>query len=119
LNKRKIEKNIHEGSKLLGKNRIEATGKLKDSVSGKDLVSEVEGLEVEQQSLIEGATIEQGYQETLAMYIQSKHEQVESIEDRLENLIDRQQARLQQSASKRPGFFYQCQELVNLGIRPN
>lgn len=71
---------------------------------GSGLVSEAQGLESEQQAMIEGATTDQSYQEMLAMYVQAKHGQVDSIEDRLENLISQQQARLQQTQSRRPGF---------------
>lgn len=98
----------HEGIERLGANRVEASPRSKGAgrsgVTGESLVSSAEGLEVEQQAMIEGASVEQGYQETLAMYVQAKHDQVESIEDRLENLINRQQARLQQTQSNRPGF---------------
>ena len=98
----------HEGIERLGANRVEAPPRSKGAgrsgVTGESLVSSAEGLEVEQQAMIEGASVEQGYQETLAMYVQAKHDQVESIEDRLENLINRQQARLQQTQSNRPGF---------------
>ncbi len=98
----------YEGIERLGANRIEAPSRSKSAgrsgLTGESLVSATEGLEVEQQAMIEGAPIEQGYQETLAMYVQAKHDQVESIEDRLENLINRQQARLQQTQSNRPSF---------------
>lgn len=98
----------HEGIERLGANRVEAPPRSKSAgrsgLTGESLVSAAEGLEVEQQAMIEGASVEQGYQETLAMYVQAKHDQVESIEDRLENLINRQQARLQQTQSNRPGF---------------
>lgn len=71
---------------------------------GKGLVSEAQGLEVEQQAMLESATLDQSYQETLAMHVLAKQGQVESIEGRLENLIDRQQARLQQTQANRPGL---------------
>ena len=59
--------------------------------------------EMEQQATLEAAPVEQSYPETLALYVQAKHDQVEHIEDRLENLIDRQQARLQQTQASAPG----------------
>ena len=72
---------------------------------GADSVLEtVEGLEREQRAMIEAAPIEQTYQETLALHVQAKHAQVERVEDRLDLLIDRQQARLQQTQAQQPGI---------------
>jgi hypothetical protein len=59
----------------------------------------------EQQALMETATAEQAtYQEMLGLYIQSKQDQVGSIEDHLESLIVQQQSRLQQSQVNKPGL---------------
>jgi len=59
----------------------------------------------EQQALMETATAEQAtYQEMLELYIQSKQDQVGSIEDHLESLIVQQQSRLQQSQVNKPGL---------------
>lgn len=71
---------------------------------GKELLEAAQKFELEQQVALEAAPIEQTYQEALAVYVQSKYSQVEQIEDRLENLIDRQQARLQQAQAGKPGF---------------
>ncbi len=71
---------------------------------GADLIDSALGLEREQQALLEAAPVEQSYQEALSLYVQAKHEQVEHIEERLENLIDRQQASLAQSRSNPPGL---------------
>jgi len=71
---------------------------------GEALLEAAQEIEREQQSALEAAPIEQTYQEALAIYVQSKFAQVEHIEDRLENLIDRQQARLQQAQARKPGF---------------
>jgi len=59
--------------------------------------------ENEQQAMLESASVEQTYQASLALYVQAKHAQIERIEDRLESLVDRQSARLQQMEAKRPG----------------
>ncbi|WP_419605432.1 IncP plasmid survival protein KfrC family protein, partial [Thiolapillus sp.] len=67
------------------------------------LLEAAESLE-QQHSLLDSAPIEQTYQETLVAYVQSKHDQVERIEVRLEALVDRQQARLQQMRLRSPGF---------------
>ncbi|HDX2569716.1 phosphoribosyltransferase [Pseudomonas aeruginosa] len=72
--------------------------------SGEDLLQAAQEAETEQQALLESAPIEQTYQQTLALYVQAKHDQVERIEDRLEQLVDRQQARLQQLQSNAPGL---------------
>jgi hypothetical protein len=72
--------------------------------SGDSLLIAAESVEREQQALLEAAPIEQTYQEALALHVQSKHSQVERIEDRLENLIDQQQARLQQTQASTPGL---------------
>lgn len=67
------------------------------------LLEEAQAAEREQQASLEAAPLDQTYQEALALYVQAKHDQVERIEDRLENLIDRQQARLQQTQAAKPG----------------
>lgn len=77
---------------------------VKQSSSGEDLLQAAQEAETEQQALLESAPIEQTYQQTLALYVQAKHDQVERIEDRLEQLVDRQQARLQQLQSNAPGL---------------
>jgi adenine/guanine phosphoribosyltransferase-like PRPP-binding protein len=71
---------------------------------GADLIDSALGLEREQQALLESAPVEQSYQEALSLYVQAKHEQVEHIEERLESLIDRQQASLAQARSNPPGL---------------
>ena len=59
----------------------------------------------EQQALMATATAEQAtYQEMLELYIQSKQDQVGTIEDNLETLIVQQQSRLQQSQVNKPGL---------------
>ena len=99
----------HEGIKRLGAGRVEAPPRAKSvgesGLTGEALVSASQGLQVEQQAMIGGASVEQSYQETLAMYVQAKHSKADSIENRLESLISQQQARLQKTQSNRPGFF--------------
>ena len=50
------------------------------------------------------SALEQNYRETLNSYTLAKYEQADRIESCLEGIIDRQQARLQQTLSNRPGF---------------
>ncbi len=73
------------------------------AAAGDGLLAAAEATEAEQQAALEAAPLDQTYQEALALYVQGKHDQVEHIEDRLENLIDRQQARLQQTQANAPG----------------
>ena len=61
--------------------------------------------EREQQAILETVSVDATYQDTLTEYIETKHEQVERIEDNLERLIERQQSRIQQNKSNQPGFF--------------
>ena len=50
------------------------------------------------------SALEQNYQETFSSYILAKYEQADHIESRLEHLIDRRQAHLQQRQLFQPGF---------------
>ena len=68
------------------------------------LLAAAQALEREQQALLESAPIEQAYQEALALHVEAKHAQLERVEDRLEQLIDQQQARLQQIQANMPGL---------------
>lgn len=70
---------------------------------GADMLTAAQAAEIEQRAVLEAAPVEQAYTENLALYVQVKHDQVERIEDRLESLIDRQQARLQQTRASEPG----------------
>ncbi|MFT2112744.1 hypothetical protein [Marinomonas sp. 2405UD68-3] len=81
-----------DASRVGAPSRSKGAGAGRSGRTREILVSFAEGLGVERQVMIEGASVEQGYQEALAMYVQGEHDQVESIEDRLESLIDRQQA---------------------------
>lgn len=71
--------------------------------TGADLLEAAQALETEQQALLEASPLEQSYCETLALYVQAKHDQVEQIEGRQENLIDRQKLCLQQTQSSALG----------------
>jgi len=60
--------------------------------------------QAEQAAMLDTPSIETQYATALAAMIESKHDQVERIEDRLENLIEQQSSRLQQSRSQQPGL---------------
>ena len=102
----------HEGIQRLGSIRTQASARGPQAGQGggtvdqaaNSLLEAAESLEQQQHSLLDSAPIEQTYQETLVAYVQSKHDQVERIEVRLEALVDRQQARLQQMRLRSPDF---------------
>lgn len=71
---------------------------------GEELLAAAQEVEREQQSALEAAPVEQTYEEALAVYVQAKFAQVEHIEDRLEKVVERQQASLQQAQANRPSF---------------
>lgn len=83
---------------------IEKRIKTVRSVGSSDgLVSGAHALETEQESVINSSSIEQLYQESLATYVEAKCGQIGVLEDKLEELVDRQRARLQQLRSSAPG----------------
>ena len=98
----------HAGFERIDEVGAQATARAatQGSVSGEDepTVAPAQALGREQQALIEGASVEQAYQEALAGAVQAKHTQVERIEDKLESLIDQQQARLQRTQAQAPGL---------------
>jgi adenine/guanine phosphoribosyltransferase-like PRPP-binding protein len=63
---------------------------------------ETNAVEQEQHAMLESAPVEQTYQEALVLHVQAKHTQVERIEDRLESLIGKHQAQLQQLQANAP-----------------
>ena len=97
----------YAGIERLGANRVEAPLCSKSTeysnLTKKNLVSSAKMMEIKQQTMIKGRFVEQSYQKTLAIYVQTKHNQAESIKDRMEDLINQQQAQLQQTQSNRPG----------------
>ena len=76
-----------------------------DMAVADDLLNAAQDAVREQQALMETANSEQvSYQEMLEIYLQTKHDQVESVEVKLGSLIVQQQALLQQSEAKKPGL---------------
>jgi len=72
--------------------------------TGKELLAAAKGLKHEQQALLEAALLEHTYQQSVAIYAQAKHDQVERIENRLEKLYTRQMALCGPSQSRPPGL---------------
>ena len=66
-------------------------------------LAKVQEADVEQTALLESASIESQFSTALATHVEAKHDQVERLENKLENLIERQTARLQQVQAARPG----------------
>ena len=86
----RLTKARHEGSERLGRQGI-----------GSPLSSE-KGESAKRTEV--SSALEQSYQETLSSYILAKYEQADHVESRLEHLIDRRQAHLQQRQLSQPGF---------------
>jgi len=61
-------------------------------------------LQTEQTALLEATPLESQYSASFAVFVEEKHDQVERIEDKLENLIDLQVFRLQQTQASQPGL---------------
>ena len=84
-------------AELLSKSLVADTG-------DKEL-ADVEGLEREQQATLETTgAVDQTYQQSLENYVSAKEEQAGRLEDKIESLIEQQQAKLQQTQSTRPGI---------------
>jgi hypothetical protein len=61
--------------------------------------------QAEQAALLEASPLESQYSAAFAAQVEAKHDQAERIEDRLENLIEQQASRLQQTQASQPGLF--------------
>ena len=60
--------------------------------------------QLEQAAMLDAAPLATQYGAALAAQLEAKHEQVERIEDRLENLIESQASRLQRTQLGQPGM---------------
>lgn len=68
------------------------------------LLELVQELQTEQTALLEATPLESQYSASFAVLVEEKHDQVERIEDKLENLVDLQVFRLQQTQARQPGL---------------
>lgn len=68
------------------------------------LVERANAEQAEQATLLDTPSIESQYATAFAAQVESKHDQVARIEDRLESMIEQQSSRLQQSRSQQPGL---------------
>ena len=62
-------------------------------------------MQAEQTALLEATPLESQYSASFAALVEEKRDQAERIEDKLENLIDLQVSRLQQTQTRQPGLF--------------
>lgn len=77
-----------------------------DAVAQADaLLERAQEAQAEQTALLEASPLESQYSAAFAAQVEAKHDQAERIEDRLENLIEQQASRLQQTQAGQPGLF--------------
>lgn len=69
------------------------------------LLERAQEAQAEQTALLEATPLEAQYCAAFTAQVESKHDQAERIENRIENLIDLQTSRMQQIQSTQPGFF--------------
>jgi myosin heavy subunit len=69
------------------------------------LLEFAQALQAEQIALLEATPLESQYSASFAALVEEKHDQAERIEDTLENLIDLQVSKLQQTQARQPGLF--------------
>ena len=62
-------------------------------------------MQTEQTALLEATPLESQYSASFAAFVEEKHDQVERIEDKLENMIELLVSRLQQTQARQPGLF--------------
>ena len=89
-----IEEAMHKGERI--EDRVENLI---------NIVADAEAVQSEQRAMLDGASIEQTYEATLANYAEAMHNRVARLEDRLENLFKQQEARVQQTKENAPGMF--------------
>ena len=76
-----------------------------DAVAQADaLLERAQEAQAEQTALLEASPLESQYSAAFAAQVEAKHDQAERIEDRLENLIEQQASRLQQTHASQPGL---------------
>ncbi len=69
---------------------------------GNDVLESAVETERQQEALFDTSSVEDRYSSTLASYVQTKHDQVERLESRLESLLERQHAQLAQLQGSPP-----------------
>lgn len=72
--------------------------------AGQALEAQAQALAVEQTALLESSPVQARYNQALGEYVEQKAGQAGALEQRLEELVERQQAQLQQNQAARPGW---------------
>ncbi len=86
-------------------NAIAPSRSLADAEEQADsLLERAQDAQVEQAALLYVTPLESQYSAALAAQVQAKHDQVDRIEDKLEDLIEQQFSRLQQAQAQQPGL---------------
>ncbi|MBV4489050.1 IncP plasmid survival protein KfrC family protein [Pseudomonas oryzicola] len=83
-------------------NPNKARTRLEDA--GQAFEAQAQALATEQTALLEGSPVQARYTQALGEYVEQKAEQAQALEQRLESLVERQQAQLQQNLAGRPGW---------------
>lgn len=80
-------------------------------LAGTDVESQADGLQgralefqTEQAARLEASPLESQYNAAFAAQIEAKHDQAERIEDKIEDLIEQQESRMQQTQANQPGM---------------
>ncbi|MFZ0930116.1 MAG: IncP plasmid survival protein KfrC family protein [Syntrophobacteraceae bacterium] len=73
---------------------------------GNDLLEQAQEAQSQQAALLESTPLESRYNGALANYVQEKQEQVERLQDRLENLIEKEMANLESCQAHRPAGLF-------------
>lgn len=84
--------------------RIQGRSKANTEGFSEQLFNEAFQAEAEQTALFEASPLESQYETAFEALVQAKHDQVDRIEDRLENLIDQQSAKMQAARTQEPGI---------------
>lgn len=69
------------------------------------LLFEADAIENTQQAMLEASSVELEYNSVLESYVQQKHNQVERIESKLAQLLQKQQVKVDRIRSAKPSFF--------------
>lgn len=93
-----------EAGRRMGQGPASQPERAQDRKSGLKEQAVAEGLAHDQASLAESAEIEKRYDAVFQNHLEAKHEQVERLTDKLENMIENQQSTLTRLENKRPGF---------------
>lgn len=94
-----------DGRALAASTSPSEQGVVSPEAAGQNDLRAAQDVERAQRAALEAAPVELAYQDALAIYVHAAHAQVGQIEDRLEALIDQQQARLQQTQTRHPSIF--------------